>query len=279
MFLERSQLLMYRRVREIPPARDISRDTGATSRSYSRDSIEDNSNVERNRQRGRGGGSCRGRGRGGGRGGGSRGGRGGHNRGGAPENHPRQVILGFKALQTLETKSPDEIVLDLTSSRCFPATEVLLTQQTAMKDDWIVLIVSVVAKACGCSSKEYLFKLLNLLPKSPFLTLHLRTHLNRLSNCRMSASDVATFLSNVVKIMNELLRRFPNSYADLPVSDLYCGIKVLSDNDELANGGLVTEVEELMKLRKQKADELKKQEEEKQHRRKPRRDGKNQRII
>ena len=164
--------------------------------------------------RGGGGGRGRGRGRGGGRGGGY--GRGGRSGDGGSE-HPRQVRLGFKALQEVETKNPDEIVLDLTSSRCFPATEALL-EQSPMKDDWIVLIVSIVAKACGCSSKEYLLKLLNLLPQSMFLKLHLRLFLNRLSACRMSASKVATFLSNVLKIMNELLRRFPNSYADLPVA-------------------------------------------------------------
>ena len=223
---------------------------------------------ERNFGRERGRGRGRGRGGGGGRGGG-RGGRGGT---GAPE-HCREVRLGFRALQDLDTKTPDEIILDLTSTRCFPATEVLLTQQTGMKDDWVVLIASILAKACSCSSKEYLLKLLNLLPKSLFLTLHLRTYLNRLSASRMQAPEVATFLSNVVRIMKELLRRFPNSYFDLPVPDLYCGTKILSDTGKLTDGTLVEEVEELFRLRNQKAEELKKQEEEKQHRRKPRRDG------
>jgi len=215
-----------------------------------------------------GGGRGRGRGRGGGRGRG-RGGRGGT---GALE-HCRPVTLGFKALQDLQTKTPDEIVLDLMSTRRFPATEALLTQQSVLRDDWVVLIVSVLAKACSCSSKEYLLKLFNLLPKSSFLNLHLRTYLNRLSACRMHASEVATFLSNVVTIMNELLRRFPNSYADLPVPDLYCGTKILSDTGKLTDGTLAKEVEELFKLRNQKAEELKKLEEQKQHRRRPRRDG------
>jgi len=89
----------------------------------------------------------------------------------------------------------------------------------------------------------------------------------------MQAPEVATFLSNVVRIMKELLRRFPNSYFDLPVPDLYCGTKILSDTGKLTDGTLVEEVEELFRLRNQKAEELKKQEEEKQHRRKPRRDG------
>ena len=215
------------------------------------------------------GGHGSGFGRGEGRGGGGRSAR---EEDGAQGHNPRQIRLGFKALQELDTKIPDEIILDLMSSRRFPATEFLLTQQSAMKDDWIVLTVSIVAKACGCNSKEYLIKLLNLLPKSLFFTSHLRTFLNRLSACRMPATEVATFLRNVLRIMKELLRIFPNSYADLPVSELYCGIRIFSETQQ-PDGALVAEGEELMQLRNQKADELKKQEEENQYRRRPRRDG------
>ena len=253
-----------------PLSREISRETGAIRRSYSRESIQDDTYGERNRT-GRGRAGRGGRGRGFGRGRGRGGGRSGRDEDGAQGHNPRPVRLGFKALQELDTKTPDEIILDLMSSRRFPATEFLLTQQSAMKDDWIVLTVSIVAKACGCNSKEYLIKLLNLLPKSLFFTSHLRTFLNRLSACRMPATEVATFLRNVVRIMKELLRTFPNSYADLPVSELYCGIRIFSDTQP--DGALVAEGEELMKLRSQKADELKKVEEEKQHRRRPRRDG------
>ena len=249
--------------------RPLSRETGAIRRSYSRESIQDDTYGERNRTgRGRAGRGGRGRGFGRGRGGG----RSGRDEDGAQGHNPRPVRLGFKALQELDTKTPDEIILDLTSSRCFPATEFLLKQQSAMKDDWIVLTVSIIAKACGCSSKEFLIKLLNLLPKSLFFTAHLRTFLNRLSTCCKPATEVATFLRNVVRIMKELLRTFPNSYADLPVSELYCGIRIFSETQQ-PDGALVAEGEELMKLRSQKADELKKQEEEKQHRRRPRRDG------
>ena len=219
---------------------------------------------------GRGGRGARGGWRGGGRGGG-RGGRGGAGSSGSQ----RPVKLGFKALQDLDTKSPDEIILDLTSSRCFPATEALLTEHTSMKEDWIVLIMSILSKACDCSSKEYLLKLLNLLPNSLFFNYNLRPHLNRLSASRMPPSDIAVFLRNVVKVMNELLRRFPNSYADLPVPDLYCSTTMLPNAGQILDDALMKDLEELMKLRNEKAEELKKKEDEKQHRRKPRRDGEN----
>ncbi|XP_068745964.1 NFX1-type zinc finger-containing protein 1-like [Montipora capricornis] len=241
-------------------AREQGRHTGLINRPHSLGSF--------------GGGTVGGRGRGRGRGwrGGATRGRGGR----SGEGRPYQVRLGFKALEELDTKAPDEIVLDLTSTRCFPATELLL-QQSGMKDDMVVLITSILAKACACSSKEYLIKLLNLLPKSPFFALHLRTFLNRISACRMPATNIATFLNNVIKIMNELLRRFPNCYADLPVAELYCGVMFLSDTEQIDGNqvdrnSLLKDAEELFKLRTQKAEDLKKREEEKQSRRRPRRD-------
>ena len=194
---------------------------------------------------------------------------GGH---GTPRNQ-FEVKLGFTELQALETKTSDEIILHLTSTRCFPTTENLLRQQSAMEDRLIVLIVNVVTKSCDCSSKEDLLKLLNLLPGSSFLNLQLRPYLNKLSDNGLPPSDVAVVLRNVVKIMNQLLRRFPNCYADLPLSDLYCGTKMLTDRGQLVDDALVTDVDEIMKLRIEKAEELKRKEEERRIRRKPRRDG------
>lgn len=244
-----------------------------------------NSYCRGQRGRGRGGprvgrrGGGRGGGRGGRRGGRRSAGRGrggtfGSGRGGPPENQLK-VKLGFPELKELETKTPDELICELTSSQCFPAIENLLKQQS-VKGDWIVLILSIVSKACDCNSNENLLKLLNLLPGSTFLDSHLRRYLNKLSNCGLPAPDVAVFLKNVVKIMNELLRRFPSCYAELPVPDLYCETKRLCDTGQLADDALVTEVDEIMKLRIEKAEELKrKEEEERQKKRKPRRDGEN----
>ena len=233
--------------------------------------------------RGSGGGAERGSGKGGERGGGRGSGRGGRREGGwtlglggdgPPVNQP-EVRLGFAKLKDLETKTPDEIIVDLTSSRCFPATKFLLTQQSIIEDDWIVLIVSIVSKACESTPNENLLKLLSLLPESSFLNLHLRPYLNKLSSSGLNPSDVAVFLRNAVKIMNELLRRFPSCYADLPVSDLYCGTRMLCDTGQLVDDALVTEVDEIMKLRIKKVEELKRKEEEEKQRRKPRRNGKN----
>ncbi|XP_068677009.1 NFX1-type zinc finger-containing protein 1-like [Montipora foliosa] len=220
---------------------------------------------------------------GGGRSSGRAGGRGGR-RGGrtldlgrvGTGRHQLEVNLGFTELQALEIKTPDEITLHLTTSRCFPATEYLLKRQSVMKDHWIILILNILTKACYCDCSENLLKLLNLLPGSSFLNSHLRPYLNKLPGSGLSPADLSVFLRNVVKIMNELLRRFPSCYADLPVSDLYCATRMLSDTGELADGALVAEVDEIMKLRIEKAEELKrKEEEERQKRRKPRRDGGN----
>ena len=219
-------------------------------------------------QRGRGSGGGRGRWRGGGRGRG----RGGRRGGRTPRNQP-ELMLGFGELQALENKTSDKIILQLTSSQCFPATEYLLKQQSVMEDHWIVLIVNIVTKACDCSSKEDLLKLLNLLRVSSFLNLQLRPYLNKLSANSLPPCDVSVFLRRVVKIMSELLRRFPSCYTDLPVPDLYCGTKRLSDTGQLADGALVREVDELMKFRTEKAEELQRKEEAERQNRKPRRDG------
>ena len=48
-----------------------------------------------------------------------------------------EIKLGLTELQALETKTSDEIILHLTSSGCFPATEYLLEQQLVMEDHWI----------------------------------------------------------------------------------------------------------------------------------------------
>ena len=184
--------------------------------------------------------------------------------------------LEFKELQDLETKTPEQIVLHLTSSRRFPSTEYLMKQQSTIPNDCIVLIVSVLTKACDCSPKEDQLKLLNLLPGSSFIDSHLRQYLNKLFVNTMPPSAVLVFLRNVVQIMNELLRRFPNSYTDLPLSDLYCAIRVAFESGQLADETLLTDIDEIMQMRIQKDEELKRKEEEKKQRRtKPRRNGEN----
>lgn len=74
-----------------------------------------------------------------------------------------------------------------------------------MREDCIVLIVSILSKVCDCSFKEYLFKLLNLLLNLVFFNYNLRFYFNWLFVSRMFFFDIVVFLRNVVKIMNELL--------------------------------------------------------------------------
>ena len=141
----------------------------------------------------------------------------------------------------------------------------------------IVLTTSVLAKACGCSAKEYLFKLLNLLPPSSFLALSLRTFLNRMNSCSLPSSKIILFFKDVIRIMNELLLKFPNCYDSLPVAELYCGVIAFADagnldEHQMDKNSLRKDAEELFQLRNQKIAELKKREEEKQPRRRRGRD-------
>lgn len=187
-----------------------------------------------------------------------------------------QGQLKLKDLQNLKNKSPDDIVLHLTSESCFRSTEYLVKEQSTITDDSIVLLVNIFTKACTSESRDDLYKLLSLLPGSLFLNLHLRRNLNRLFVDPIPPFDVVAYLRNVEQIMNELLRRFPNSHSDLPLSDLYCAIRLAFDSGQLEDEALVKGVDEMMQMRIEKAEELKrKEEEEKQRKMKPRRIGKN----
>ena len=177
----------------------------------------------------------------------------------------RPVRLGFRALLDLQDKDPNDIVLDLTSKRCFPATEELINKSMQMKDDIVILLVSILAKACDCDTQEYLFQLLNLLPRSPFLTLHLSSYINRLG--RMTQADLDSQLKNMIKLFSELLRRYPNCYDDIPLAQLKCATEAIAINGLLSDEIIMREVERLMILKEEKVEELERAERERQERR------------
>ena len=185
-------------------------------------------------------------------------------------------LLEYENLRDLKNKSPEEIVFHLTSEGCLWSTEHLVKKQTKITDDCLVLTMNIFAKGCDSSGKDDLFKLLSLLPGSSLLNVHLRRNLNMLSANSMLPAEFVPYLKNVVRIMNELLQRFPNSFSDLPLSDLYCAIRLASHSEQLPDDMLVKEVHTMMKLRMEKAEELKRKEEEKrQIKMKPRESGEN----
>ena len=134
-----------------------------------------------------------------------------------------------------------------------------------MGDDLVILLVSILAKACDCDTQEYLFQLLNLLPRSPFLTLHLSSYINRLE--RMTQANLDSQLKNMIKLFSELLRRYPNCYDSIPLASLKCATEVMAANGLLCDDVIMREVERLMILKEEKVEELERAEKEKQERR------------
>ena len=247
------------------------------------------------REGGGGGGRGGGAGRGGGRGRGGEGGGGGGDRknpsegrrdtpkrkarergaeGGTHKSLQRVIKLDLEALQKMQNKSPDDIVADLISSKCFSATEELMTKQTQMSDDMVFLVVKILARGCRCQARGRLFKLLSLLPQSLFLKTHLESYINRLSvdiPHGLSASNPKVVLENLINLFSKLLQLNPSCSSDLPLYSLSCTVNVMCDGRRV-NKEMEKRAMALLKPGQgSRVKEMKKKEEEKtQRRQKPR---------
>jgi len=209
-------------------------------------------------------------GRGGNRGGNrsGRGGRGGHGDHARPAQKLEQ--FGFKNLKSMAEKDPDELVLDMTSDKCFPATENLVND-LYMDDGKVVVVLKVFANACDCTTATtWLIKLLTTLPKSNFLSFHLSNYINRLPNLDdVDSIEREQQLTLMIKLCAELLRKFPSCFADLPFAQLYMTITSLNSTGKLLDQRILSEVEALGRLKDEMSEKIKKESEEAN--RKPRR--------
>lgn len=160
-------------------------------------------------------------------------------------------------------KDPDELVLDMTSERCMPATEALL-EQMEMRDDLVVLVFRVLARACECGTTlSGLQKLLSALPRSIYLNLHLSAYINRLpSSSRKYGYDLEVELKAMVKLLAGVLRRLPSSFADLPIVQLSFATSALMACGKIDSSEIQSSVEELSKLKDEMAEKVNKQAEE-----------------
>lgn len=171
--------------------------------------------------------------------------------------------FGLHSLQTILEKSPDEMVLDMTSERRLPATEALLKQRN-MNDEVIVQLLKVLTHACHCETAHArLSKLLSLLPTSIYFRLHLSNYIGRLANVsHLESRHKENELKHMIKIFSELLKKQPNSYPNLPLPQLWHTIKSLADKDFLYDQNIQTAAEELMALKDEMAEKVKKEVEE-----------------
>lgn len=176
------------------------------------------------------------------------------------------VILGFNALQKLREKDPDDIVLDMASERCLPASTALLGR-TDLSPDMVELVVEVLAKSCDSNSPQYFNKLLVEIPKSMFIILHLKTHITRLYMHRNHSKDPQLFLERTIKLFSEILKRIPSAFESLPLGDLDQAIALLAASGQIS-GELKQDAEQLKVIKEESLEkerrkmELEKQREE-----------------
>lgn len=172
----------------------------------------------------------------------------------------------------MTNKDADELVLDMTSERCLLATENLINDNY-MQDDKVVVVLKLFAKACSSeTTQSSLHKLLSMLPKSTFLSLHLSSYINRMTDVSLDleVDEKQNQIALMIKILKELLVMLPSSFADLPIAQLHLAVMNLDSKGELIDKQIKSEVEDLVALKDEMAEKVK-QEGEAGTSRKPRR--------
>ncbi|XP_048585567.1 NFX1-type zinc finger-containing protein 1-like isoform X2 [Nematostella vectensis] len=172
----------------------------------------------------------------------------------------RKVVLGFNAVSNLLTKEPDDVVVDLTTERCFPAVKELLSSE-GMETKMFFIVLKMLAHLCKTTSAPsgLTVKLLNFVLQSKFISHHLSSYLNAQCDENEINDNGLEALQNIAVLFSELLSRFPSSYAKLPIPALKEYTASLDDKQKLSNNHkTVTAVEELVAFKNKQVQNLKK---------------------
>ena len=167
--------------------------------------------------------------------------------------------LALKRCNQWWTKETNELVIDMTSDRCLPATESLLSQPE-MSDEMVVLVFRVFARACECDAIACsLQKLLSKLPKSVYLNRHLSNYLNRMADSsRLDSQERESQLHTMVKTFH----RHPQKTTKLvPQTSQWLSLTVVQLRCQalgsLVDVTLMTAVEDLTVLKNEMAGKVK----------------------
>ena len=157
----------------------------------------------------------------------------------------------LEAMRNLLSESPEEIVnwLILQQSSLFGK------KQQKRKDEVVALLLKLLAKACDCECPHTgLGNLFSVLSKSWFLTRRVGPILDQLAAKLSRRSQTKHFdletIRDLAKVLKEILNRFPEASAHLPIVKLHSSTVKLARSGELMDRGLSSTVQELMKLRK-----------------------------
>lgn len=178
-------------------------------------------------------------------------------------NNRQHFKFGLQSLQAILKKSPDEMVLDMTSERRLTATDALLKKRD-MNDELIVQLLKVLARACDCETAHArLTKLLSILPTSIYFSNHLSNYIIRLENFnQLESKERENELKYMIKIFSELIKKQPSCYPNLPLAQLSYTTKSLIAKDVLCDQDIETAVENLMALKDEVAEKVSKEVEE-----------------
>ena len=152
-------------------------------------------------------------------------------------------------------KEPDALVHDMTSENWLPALENLVSD-LRMDEMKVVVVLRVFARACECSTQGSLLKLLIHLPKSPYMSMHLSSYINRMT-IRVNAQEREDQLRMLIKLFTTILTCFPSSYADLPIPHLYLVTSILNSKGELNDEKLLSEMKGLSVLKEEMTEKVK----------------------
>ena len=102
----------------------------------------------------------------------------------------------------------------------------MLINSEKVKEDWIPLLITALAKMCSSKMSQNVMELLQELQKSFFLSRHLPQYILQLPFIQEDVENPSNFkavLLNICTFFKEWLARFPNSYFELPL-DTFSGM-------------------------------------------------------
>ncbi|XP_028514737.1 uncharacterized protein LOC110238619 [Exaiptasia diaphana] len=181
---------------------------------------------------------------------------GGPSRGGPSRSNENLETLSFQNLQSMADKDPDALVQDITSEKCLPELENLVSD-LRMDEKKVVVVLKVFARACECSTQRSLMKLLILLPKSPYISMHLSSYINRMTIMDLDVQEREDQFRIMIKLFITILTSSPSSYADLPIPHLYLVTSFLNKKGKLNDEKTLSEIKGLSSLKEEMTEKVK----------------------
>lgn len=167
----------------------------------------------------------------------------------------------IKAMRDFIDKSPEDIVNWLISDHSS-----LFKKQHKMKDEVVALLVRLLGKACDCESCGDLTQLFSVLSTSWFLSRRVTPVLDQLVANKSKGSQTKHFsletVKDIAKVQTEILKRFPTNKCPLLAK-----LHGLVNSGKLQDQGVISAVQEQMKLLKKEKVARSKQEAEQKRQR------------